>query len=39
MLHKDYDRMGSVVKNISGREHQGAWCRDELIGAKLPVVK
>jgi hypothetical protein len=39
MLHKDYDRKGSVVKKISGREPQGAWCQEELIGSKPPVVK
>jgi hypothetical protein len=36
MLHKDYDRKGSVEKKISGR---GAWRKDELIGGKPPVVK
>jgi hypothetical protein len=37
MLHKDYDRKGSVAKKYpSGREPQGAWLRDELIGGKLP---
>jgi hypothetical protein len=39
MLHKDYDRKGSVDKKISGREFQGAWRQDELIGSKPPVVK
>jgi hypothetical protein len=39
MLHKDYDRKGSVEKKISGRESQGAWRQDELIGGKPPVVK
>jgi hypothetical protein len=24
---------------ISGREHQGAWRQDDLIGGKPPVVK
>jgi hypothetical protein len=38
MLRKDYDRKGSVEK-ISGRESQGAWGQDELIGGKPPVVK
>jgi hypothetical protein len=38
MLHKDYDRKVSVEK-ISGREAQGAWRQDEMIGAKPPVVK
>jgi hypothetical protein len=39
MLHKDYDRKGSIAKNISGRDHQGAWRQDELIVGKPPVVK
>jgi hypothetical protein len=40
MLHKDYDRKGSVAKKkISGRESQGAWRQYELIGGKPPVVK
>jgi hypothetical protein len=39
MLHKDYDRKGSVEKNICGRERQGAWLQDELIEGKLAVVK
>jgi hypothetical protein len=38
-LHKDFDRKGSVEKKISGRDTQGAWCQDELIGGKPPVVK
>jgi hypothetical protein len=38
MLHKDYDRKRSV-KKITGRESQGAWRQDELIGGKPPVVK
>jgi hypothetical protein len=38
MLHKDYDSKGSVEK-ICGREPQGAWPQDELIGDKAPVVK
>jgi hypothetical protein len=37
MLLKEYDRKGSVEK-ISGREFQGAWSQDELIGGKPPVV-
>jgi hypothetical protein len=37
MFRKDYDRKGSVGKNISGRGPQGAWQQDELIGGKLPV--
>jgi hypothetical protein len=39
MLRKDYYRKGSFKKNFSGREAQGAWRQDELIGDKLPVVK
>jgi hypothetical protein len=39
MLHNDYDRKGSVEKKISGRESQGAWREDELIGGKPPAVK
>jgi hypothetical protein len=42
MLHKDNDCKGSVAKRkikISGHAAQGAWCQDELIGSKLPVVK
>jgi hypothetical protein len=38
MLHKEYYGKGSVEK-ISGRESQGAWCQDELMGGKPPVVK
>jgi hypothetical protein len=37
VLHKDYDRKGSV-KTISDREPQGAWRQDELIGGEPPVV-
>jgi hypothetical protein len=39
MLHKHDDLKGSVEKKISGRDSQGAWCPDELIGGKPPVVK
>jgi hypothetical protein len=39
MLHKDYDRKGSVGKEISDRGSQEAWRHDEMIGGKLPVVK
>jgi hypothetical protein len=39
MLHKDCDHKGSVAKKISGRESQGAWRQDELIGGKPSVVK
>jgi hypothetical protein len=38
MLHKGYDRKGLVAK-ISGRETQGAWRQDELIGGKPPIIK
>jgi hypothetical protein len=38
MLHKDYDRKCSIEKN-AGRESQGAWRQDEVIGGKPPVVK
>jgi hypothetical protein len=38
MLHKEYDRNGSV-KNICRRESQGARRQDELNGGKPPVVK
>jgi hypothetical protein len=38
-IHKGYDRKGSVKKKISGRESQGAYRQDELIGGKPPVVK
>jgi hypothetical protein len=39
MLHKDYDRKGSIAKKNCGRELQEAWRQDELIGGKPPVVK
>jgi hypothetical protein len=39
MLHKAYDRKSSVKKKVSGRESQGAWRQDELIGGKSPVLK
>jgi hypothetical protein len=40
MLFKDYDHNGSDAKQkIGGREPQGAWRQDELIGCKPPVVK
>jgi hypothetical protein len=38
MLDKDYDSKGSVAKK-SGRDPQGAWCQDEMIGGKPTVVK
>jgi hypothetical protein len=37
MLHKDFDRKGSI-ENISDHESQGAWRQDELIGGKPPIV-
>jgi hypothetical protein len=30
---------GSVEKKNSGRDPQGAWRQDELVGGKPPVVK
>jgi hypothetical protein len=39
MLHKEYYRKGLVVKKSSGRQSQGAWRQDELIGGKPPGVK
>jgi hypothetical protein len=36
--HKNCNHKGSVKKN-SGRESQGSWQKDELIGGKPPVVK
>jgi hypothetical protein len=39
VLHKGYDRKDSVEKKISGRDPQGVWRQDELIGGKLQVVK
>jgi hypothetical protein len=39
MLRKDYDHKGSVEKQISGRESQGPWRQEEIIGGKPPVVK
>jgi hypothetical protein len=38
MLHKEYERKG-IVEKISGREPQGAWHQDELIGGNSAVVK
>jgi hypothetical protein len=37
MLRKNYNRKCSVEIN-TGRESQGAWHQDELIGNKPPVV-
>jgi hypothetical protein len=40
MLHNDYDRKGSVAKKkYFGHKPQEAWCQDELIGDKPPVLK
>jgi hypothetical protein len=39
MLRKDYVRMSSVAKKNSGREPEGAWRQDEVIGIKPPAVK
>jgi hypothetical protein len=39
MLHKDYKRKGSAAKKNSGRDPQGAWRENELIGVKPPVLK
>jgi hypothetical protein len=38
-LHDEYDRKDSVEKKSCGRYPQGAWCQDELIDGKPPVVK
>jgi hypothetical protein len=38
MFHTDYDRKDSVEK-IGGRESQGDWRQEELIGGNPPVVK
>jgi hypothetical protein len=40
MLHKDYNRKCTVKKKrIAGRESQGVFRQDEVIGGKPPVVK
>jgi hypothetical protein len=41
MLHKGFDRKGSVAKKKknSGHEPQEVWRQDELIGDTPPVVK
>jgi hypothetical protein len=39
MLHKDYESKYSVEKENVGRESEGAWRQDELIGGKPPIVK
>jgi hypothetical protein len=39
-LRKDYNRKYSVAgKKISGRDPQGAWRQDELIGSKLSALE
>jgi hypothetical protein len=39
-LHKAYYVNGSIEKEkFSGRESQGSWRQDELIGCKPPVVE
>jgi hypothetical protein len=39
LLYKDYDRRSSNETKNSGRESQGAWRQDELVGGKPPVVE
>jgi hypothetical protein len=39
MLHKEYARMCSVEKKITGRDSQGDCRQDELIDGKPAVVK
>jgi hypothetical protein len=41
MLHKDYDRKGSIEKKKKNlwSKSQGAWRKEELIGGKPPIVK
>jgi hypothetical protein len=39
MLYQDYDRKCSVEEKIAGRESQGAWRQNKLIGDKPPVLK
>jgi hypothetical protein len=39
MLFMDNDRVVSVEKTISGREPQGSWRQNELIGGKPPIVE
>jgi hypothetical protein len=38
MLHKDYYCKNPVAKK-SGRDPEGTWRQDELIGDKPPVIK
>jgi hypothetical protein len=39
MLHKDYDRKGSVAKKILVVNLMGAWGQDKLIDGKPTTVK
>jgi hypothetical protein len=39
MLPMDYECKRLLAEKISGSDPQGAWCQDELIGGKQPVVK
>jgi hypothetical protein len=39
MLHKVYESKCSIENKNSGRESQGPWWQDEVIGGKPPVVK
>jgi hypothetical protein len=39
MLHKDYDRKGTVAKKIFSHEPQEALRQNELIGSKPSVLK
>jgi hypothetical protein len=39
VLYKDCDSKGSDKKKKTGRDSQGAWRRDELIGIKAQSVK
>jgi hypothetical protein len=41
MLHKAHDCKGSVVKQkkkTPDSQPQEAWCQDEMIGSKQPVI-
>jgi hypothetical protein len=39
MLHEDYEASVRLKKRIAGRESQGAWHQDKLIGGKPQVIK
>jgi hypothetical protein len=39
VLHKDYDRKGSLEKKIQALSLKGIDAKTELIGGKLPFVK